>query len=105
MVRERAVIDTVRNFAKEIQSEGIQLRKVYLFGSHARGDHREDSDIDVALISDDFIGVSFEDVKKFIDVTIRKPYFLIELHTFNTSDFEEGNPFVDEIKRTGIEIS
>ncbi|MCB0519407.1 MAG: nucleotidyltransferase domain-containing protein [Lewinellaceae bacterium] len=99
------VTNTVRTFVKDIRKEGVQLRRAYLFGSYSKGEQRESSDIDVALVSDDFVGVSFEDVKKFIDVTIRKPYFLIELHTFNTSDFEEGNPFVDEIKRTGIEIS
>ncbi|MEZ4963235.1 MAG: nucleotidyltransferase domain-containing protein [Saprospiraceae bacterium] len=99
------VINIVRTFVKDIRKEGVQLRRAYLFGSYSKGEQRESLDIDVALVSDDFVGVSFEDVKKFIDVTIQKPYFLIELHTFNTSDFEEGNPFVDEIKRTGIEIS
>jgi len=33
---------------------GERLRGLYLFGSHARGDARVDSDIDVAIILDDF---------------------------------------------------
>ncbi|MEK7253543.1 MAG: nucleotidyltransferase domain-containing protein [Bacteroidota bacterium] len=99
------VIEKVKQFAKDVKKQGVPLRQVFLFGSYARGEQRELSDIDVALVADDFTGVSFEDVKRFIDVTIQKPYFLIELHTFKTSDFMEGNPFVNEIKRTGIRIA
>lgn len=105
MVRKQPVIEHVRQFAQEVEKQGVQLRHVILFGSYARGEQREHSDVDVALVADDFTGVSFEDVKKFIDVTIQKPYVLFEFHTFNTSDFKEGNPFAEEIKRTGIRVA
>ncbi len=105
MVTNDAVIQTVRQFAKEVKKQGVKLRKVFLFGSYARGEQRADSDIDVAVVADDFIGVGFEDIKRFIDVTIQKPYILFEYHTFNTADFEEGNPFVAEIKKTGIQVA
>jgi len=41
------IIATIRTNAKAIQAEGV--RKLWLFGSRARGDHREDSDIDVLV--------------------------------------------------------
>ncbi len=104
MVRNRPIINKVKRFAGAVGRQGVQLRQVFLFGSYARGEQREWSDIDVALVADEFVGVSFEDIKRFIDVTIRKPYILFELHTFNTKDFETGNPFVAEIKRTGIQV-
>ncbi len=81
------------------------MQEIYLFGSYARGEQNEWSDVDIALVADSFTGVSFEDIKQFIDVTIKKPYFLFEYHTFNTQDFIAGDPFIDEIKRTGILIS
>ena len=106
MVRNQsAIINTVRQFAEEVKKQGIHLRQVILFGSHARGDQQEWSDVDVALVADEFVGVSFEDIKWFIDITIQKPYFPFEFHTFNTVEFENGNPFVDEIKRTGIPVA
>lgn len=106
MVNQQAVtIETVRQFAEEVKKQGVKLRQVFLFGSYAKGRAREWSDVDVALVADEFVGVSFEDIKRFIDVTIQKPYILFELHTFNTADFERGNPFVEEIKRTGIVIA
>jgi|APTNR8051073442_1049403.scaffolds.fasta_scaffold01627_8 predicted nucleotidyltransferase len=104
MVEQQAAINTVKRFAEAIRKQGIDLKAVILFGSYARGEQREWSDIDVALVADEFIGVSFEDIKRFIDVTIQKPYLFIESHTFNTSEFYEGNPFISEIRRTGIVI-
>lgn len=104
MAKKWDIIESVRKFAKEVQDQGVALSEVYLFGSYARGEQREDSDIDVALVADSFVGVSFEDIKQFIDVTIKKPYMLFEYHTFNTKDFETGDPFMDEIKRTGISV-
>lgn len=106
MVRNQsAIINTVRQFAEEVKKQGVQLRQVILFGSYARGDQQEWSDVDVALVADEFVGVSFEDIKHFIDVTIQKPYFSLEFHTFSTKEFDAGNPFVDEIKRTGIPVA
>lgn len=105
MVDQRTAVETVKKFVEEIKKQGVKLKTVVLFGSYARGDQREWSDIDVALVADEFIGVGFEDIKRFIDVTIQKPYLYIEPHTFNTQDFENGNPFISEIRRTGIIIA
>ncbi len=105
MAGKQSAIKTVKHFAQAVRAQGVNLRTVILFGSYARGDEQEWSDIDVALVADEFIGVSFEDIKRFIDVTIQKPYFFIEPHTFNTAEFEKGNPFVDEIRRTGVLIA
>jgi predicted nucleotidyltransferase len=105
MVTDRTIISKVQEFGLELLEQGVHLREIYLFGSYARGEQNEWSDVDIALVADSFTGVSFEDVKQFIDVTIQKPYFLFEYHTFNTQDFIAGDPFIDEIKRTGIPIA
>ncbi len=104
MVEQQVAIATVKRFAEDVQKQGVGLHAVILFGSYAREEQREWSDIDVALVADEFIGVGFEDIKKFIDVTIQKPYLFIEPHTFNTDEFEGGNPFIDEIRKIGISI-
>lgn len=80
----------------------IPLRQVILFGSYARNEQQEESDIDVALIADDFTGAAFIDVKPFARLLARRPYFYIEPHTFAPEQFTDWNPFVKEIKQTGI---
>jgi len=52
----------VETFRKLI-SKKIDVKKIILFGSRARGDFREDSDFDLIVVSDEFEGVkSYERV-------------------------------------------
>ncbi|MEO5569422.1 MAG: nucleotidyltransferase domain-containing protein [Bacteroidia bacterium] len=102
MVTQQSAIKTVNAFINEVKAEGVQLKKVILFGSIARNQQQEYSDIDVALISDQFVGVGFVDIPLFIKAL--RNHFIIQPKTFSSMDFEEGDAFTDEIKRTGIEI-
>ena len=89
MVEQQSAINTVKNFAEAIRNQGVDLKTVILFGSFARGEQREWSDIDVALVADEVLGVSFEHIKRFIDVTIQRPFLFIEPHTFNDMYIKE----------------
>jgi len=104
MLTQNAVIKTVRNYAEEINQAGINLRKVILFGSFAKGTQHEWSDIDVALVADDFTGVGFLDTPRFSRINLQTPYIRIESITYPTDYFQESDPFIEEIKNTGIEI-
>ncbi len=44
---------------RELEREGYRVEAVYLFGSYARGDYLQSSDVDLAVISDQFQGVPF----------------------------------------------
>jgi hypothetical protein len=82
----------------------INLRKAILFGSFVRNQQHEWSDIDIALVADEFIGFGYEDKKYFANINIRHPYSMIQTRTYSTSYFEKGDPFIDEIIKTGIVI-
>jgi len=97
-------IGIVRDYAHEIQSRGVNLRTVILYGSYAKGTQHQWSDIDVALVADEFIGFYPEDKKMFPYIGIKDPYILIEAKTYPTDYFNDGDPFIDEIVRTGIKI-
>ena len=48
---ESEVAQALARFARDVRRHyGERLRGVYLFGSRARGDHRPDSDVDVAVV-------------------------------------------------------
>lgn len=53
---KKTVINIIREFVKAV-SKDIKIEKVILFGSHARGDAGENSDIDLIIVSDDFEGI------------------------------------------------
>jgi len=104
MLDRNAAIGIVRNYAKDIESRGVHLHTVILYGSFAKGTQREWSDIDVALVSDDFTGLP-EDHNLFPYMGgIKKPYTLIEAVTYPTDYFIQGDPFIEEITKTGIKI-
>ena len=104
MLTQDAVIETVRNYARDIEARGVHLRKVILYGSFAKGTQHEWSDIDVALVADEFTGFTFDDCKLYSGLGIKKPYIRIEEKTYPTDYFNEGDPFIEEIKKGGIVI-
>jgi uncharacterized protein len=76
--------------------------KIYLFGSYAKGNFNDDSDIDIAVV--------LEDYNNLIDMQLelmrlrRKIDSRIEPHPFREKDFILSNPVVNEIIRYGQEI-
>jgi len=88
----------------ELISPEFPLRSVYLFGSYAKGNPREYSDIDLAIVSDNFEGSRFFDKQK-LNKYILITSIDLEAHPFKTEDFTEDNPFVKEILETGIRVN
>jgi predicted nucleotidyltransferase len=103
MLTQDVAIGIVKGYAREVKAQGVHLRRVILFGSFAKGTQHEWSDIDVALVADEFEGIP-QDIRLFPYVGIKKPYVRVEAQTYPTDYFREGDPFIDEIKKTGIEI-
>jgi predicted nucleotidyltransferase len=81
---------TIHDFLNRLNETGLRVEKAYLFGSQARGNAREWSDIDIAVISKSFSGNRFDDMMSlfenktpprstFVSTTIRlksKRFFL-----------------------------
>lgn len=51
---KKPVAGVIKKFVSELIKKGITIDKIILYGSHARGKVRPDSDIDVAVVSRDF---------------------------------------------------
>ena len=93
----------IKQYLFLLKEDGIQIKDAILFGSYAKGMANKWSDIDLALVSDQFEGVRFRDKNKIRKVTISVSSDL-EILPFNTSDFTTANPLVKEILNTGIKI-
>jgi len=76
---------------------------MFIFGSSVTGVASEDSDIDIAVVADDFSGDAVDDMFRLMK-SRRNIDLRIEPHAFLPSDFHEGNPFAAEIMRSGIRI-
>jgi len=97
------IINTIKKFVDEAEKIGIQLQQVILFGSYAKGNNTEWSDIDLAVVSDCFEGIRFYDNMKLAKPVIRTNID-IETHPFRPEDFTTDNPYVQEILSYGIRI-
>jgi len=92
----------ISDYIAECNKLGVHFSRVILFGSYARNTQHEWSDIDLALVSDDFNGPRLENRGKISPANIK--FVDIEPHIFNTAYFEKGDPFIEEILKTGKEI-
>ncbi|MCX6090841.1 MAG: nucleotidyltransferase domain-containing protein [Candidatus Atribacteria bacterium] len=99
--RER-VEEILKEYGKLVKKK-INIRHLYLYGSYAKGTYSPDSDIDVAVVGDDFSGDPIEDTLMLMKIR-RKIDNRIEPHPFKTGDFNLSNPFAREIINTGKEI-
>ena len=96
------IINIVKRYIEEISKE-FKIKEVYLFGSYAKGTNNVDSDIDIAVILEseiDTIDLMVDLMMLTQNIDLR-----IEPHPIKVNDFEEGNPFIDEIKETGLKVA
>lgn len=88
-----------------IKEDGLPVEQALLFGSHAKNKAHKHSDVDLCIVSPKFKDY-FEAMqylfkkRRSIDVS-----YGIEPVGYSPEDFaEDENPFVWEIKKTGISI-
>ena len=97
------VRDTIDNYLASLKENNIPIKQAILFGSYARGNYHEWSDIDLALVSDIFEGNRIDDRGKIRRITLRVSSD-IEVLPYPPEDFNSDDPFVKEIMETGIRI-
>ena len=98
-----SLIKKIKLFVEELEKEKLQVKQVYLFGSYARNQAHEWSDIDLAVVSDDFTGSRLIDYDRFAKAILAVDRS-IEPIPYKSVDFTRDNPFVGEILNTGIRI-
>jgi len=103
MLTREIAIKQAQDFVLDCKRYGINIEQAILFGSYAKNQFKDTSDIDLALISDQFSLNFVYNSKLTSKINIKYP--LIEVHHFNSSYFVKGDPFIDEIISTGYLIT
>ena len=101
---EAAIADAVAAYGKAVaEAYGSRLVGLYLFGSRARGDHRPDSDVDLAVILTVFDGGAVAEKMKLIDLgfdALTDAGVMIQPWPFTPAQWsgeEQGGRFADLI--------
>lgn len=97
-------VKKARLFLDSLRQAGIEVSEAYLFGSVVSGLSHKDSDIDLAVVSSEFQGLRYYDMKK-ICMHRRKIDLRLEIHPFSRDEVEHDPPqFFLKIKQDGLRI-
>lgn len=103
-IDNKIIIEIVQKYAEKI-CENYKIEAIILFGSYAKGTNHENSDIDVAIITDDFENDIFDEELNLMRLR-RNIDTRIEPHLIRIDDYKNvKTPFIQEIINTGIKVA
>ncbi len=92
-----------RGYLNNLKDSDIGIAEAYMFGSYAKGNQHDNSDIDLAIVLKDGINHTFDTEVKLM--VIRKgEETMIEPHAFSKTEFDDNVPIVNQILKYGIKI-
>lgn len=92
---KRVIYESIEKYISALREREIHVIAAYLFGSFAKGETDAWSDIDLAILTDRFLGDSFD--FRFLLMQIAGEIDPdIEPHPFLIDEFDETNPFAAE---------
>ncbi|MEK7398929.1 MAG: nucleotidyltransferase domain-containing protein [Candidatus Poribacteria bacterium] len=103
------VINAIRFLEQRLIKSGLNVSKIILFGSHAREQANEESDVDIIIISEDFqdkdIFERCEMTKEAEVMTIREFLIPIDIITMTPQEFEDETSLIAVYAKNGMVIS
>lgn len=97
------ILNIINAYAKELKKH-YNISAIILFGSYAKGTNDENSDIDIAIVSDDF-----DDIYDCMAVLMGMTWDIdarIEPHPIRKKDYDEvSDYFIKEVIDTGIKVA
>ena len=104
MDRENHII--IAQYKEKLETMGVRVKKIILYGSHAFGKAREDSDLDLLVVSDDLKDMDLWERLCLLGRArkgIKRP---MEILGLTEEEYEsEHDTFIrDEVKTKGIEV-
>jgi len=94
----------IKNYINSVLEQQPGLISAFLFGSYAKNSQRSESDIDIALVFDNLSDSERFNMQVKLMLIASKIDSRIEPHPLSKQDMLSNDPFVMEIKRTGIEL-
>ena len=98
---KKSAIDSLHRFRLALESKGIHIQKLVLYGSYARGMAKEGSDIDVLVISDDFSGKNYWERIDILSDAIYEIFEPIEAVALTVEEWEKGESVIVDYAKEG----
>lgn len=104
---DKEIHSVIDKYKQSLETLGIRVKKIILYGSYASGNAKNESDIDLLVVSDDFEKMDLWERLSLLGrarMGIKRP---MEILGFTEEEFkaENSGTFVgDEIKTKGVEV-
>ena len=99
------IMEIVKKYVEVILAN-YKVKTIILFGSYAKGTNHEDSDIDIAIVTDDLKCSDKFDEEVHLMGLRRNIDYRIEPHLIEIADFDNvETPFIREVIDTGIKVA
>ena len=103
-IDNKLIMEIVQKYVEKI-CENYKIEAIILFGSYAKGTNNENSDIDIAIITDDFENDIFDEELNLMKLR-RNIDTRIEPHLIRIEDYKNAEtPFIKEVIDTGIKVA
>lgn len=99
---EREIKEIIRKYQQEIEKLGVRPQRMILFGSYAGGTPREDSDIDIIVIADDFKKMNLRERLELLGVAAGRIFEPIEALGYTDEEVksQEKGSFLEGILKS-----
>jgi predicted nucleotidyltransferase len=96
---EREIKEIISRYAVELEKLGITSQRIVLYGSYAKGMPREDSDIDLIVISEYFEGMNIRERLELLGIAAGKVFEPIEALGYTPEEIEANKKgtFLEEV--------
>ena len=98
------VLETVKEFKKALESLNIQVDQLIMFGSHAEGTAREDSDIDLVAISSSFSDKGYWERINILTDAIYQIFAPIEASAFTPEEWNSKKSLISDFAKNGVVV-
>ena len=104
---KRKYIKAIRTLRNLIKQRGLDINRIIVFGSYARGEEKKGSDIDIIIVSRDFEG---KDIFDRVEIAsglhrelVEKTMMPADIMYYSTAEWDEGNSLIiNQAKAEGI---
>jgi len=96
-----AVMKIISDFGRALEAQNIRPRKIILFGSFSTESQRQDSDIDLVVISEDFTGKDYWERIDILSEAIYAVFEPIEAVAMTPAEWQSGDSLIVDYARNG----
>ncbi len=101
---KKEIKNILLQYREKIEESGIPVERMILFGSYARGNERNDSDIDICVVSPKLGKDEMKEMSQ-LNFLHWKLDNRIEAHPVSSKDYAStATPLISEIKKYGVEV-